>query len=114
MVVKSIMEESNKNYAIILEPVGGLARERRDAAQDLIESRGYSIYDSPDNFARSLRNCLRSANDVDVSQFMLGTCLILMSVCQAAWFPKNWADDQILKDLYLFAFKYGMTLIVEK
>lgn len=114
MVVKNIMEESNKQYAIIFEPSGGLTRERRDVAQDLIESRGYSIYDSPDNFARGLRYNLRLANDANVSQFMLGTCLILMSVCQAVWFPKDWADDQILKDLYLFAFKYGMTLIVEK
>lgn len=114
MVVKSIMEESNKNYAIILEPVGGLARERRDVAQDLVESRGYSIYDSPDNFARGLRYNLRLADDANILQFTLGASLILMSVCQAVWFPKDWADDQLLKDLYLFAFKYGMTLIVEK
>lgn len=108
------MGDSCKHYVIIFEPIGGLSEDRRNVAQDLVESRGYTIYDSPDNFARSLRNSLRLANDANVSQFMLGTCLILMSVCQAAWFPKNWADDQILKDLYLFAFKYGMTLIVEK
>lgn len=108
------MDDSWKHYAIIFEPIGGLSEDRRNAAQDLVESRGYTIYDSPDNFARSLRNSLRLADDANVSQFMLGTCLILMSVCQAAWFPKNWADDQLLKDLYLFAFKYGMTLIVEK
>lgn len=108
------MDDSCKHYAIIFEPIGGLSEDRRNAAQDLVESRGYTIYDSPDNFARSLRNSLRLADDANVSQFMLGTCLILMSVCQAAWFPKNWADDQLLKDLYLFAFKYGMTLIVEK
>lgn len=114
MVVKSIMEESNKHYAIIFEPIGGLTKECRDAAQDLVESRGYTVYDVPNNFARSLRDSLRLADDANIPQFTLGTCLILMSVCQAAWFPKNWADDQLLRDLYLFAFKYGMTLIVEK
>lgn len=109
-----MMENSDKHYAILFEPVGGLSDDRMIAAQDLIESRGYVIYDSPDNFARNLRNGLRLANDANVSQFMLGASLILMSVCQAVWFPKDWADDQLLKDLYLFAFKYGMTLIVEK
>lgn len=108
------MDEFCKHYAIIFEPISGLAEDRKNAAQDLIESRGYTIYDKPDNFARNLRNGLRLANDANVSQFMLGACLVLMSVCQAAWFPKDWTDDQILKDLYLFAFKYGMTLIVEK
>ncbi len=108
------MEESNNHYAILFEPTDGMSMERRNAAQDLIESRGYTIYDNPDNFARGLRNSIRLATDANISQFMLGTSLILMSVCQAAWFPKDWADDHILKDLYLFAFKYGMTLIVEK
>lgn len=108
------MEGSEKQYAVLFEPAGGLSDYRLTAAQDLIESRGYTIYDNPDNFARSLRNSLRWASDSNVSQFVLGASLVLMSVCKAAWFPKNWQDDQLLKDLYLFAFKYGMTLIVEK
>lgn len=101
-------------YAIICQPLINFSKERYEKAVARLEDEGYVVRDWPDKVVDRIRNELSGAAEVHGSQFLLGVTIMLASVCTAAYFPKDWMDDDFLKDLYLIAFKYGMTLVVEK
>lgn len=100
------------HYAMICTPSNGMTTEAYDAAKKVMEEKGYRIYDRPNEFAIALRESFTtSVGEIHLAEFLLGSSILLMSVCDAVYFPKGWEDDSLSKDLYLIAFKYGLTIV---
>lgn len=109
------MGDSKKRYAYICQPSKKFDEDRYDEAVKRIEDEGYIVY-QPDEHFKSFKDLMSGSGveTISLPQFILGLSTLLMSGCQAAFFPKDWEEDPILKDLYLIAFKYGMILIMER
>ena len=102
------------HYAALISPKIPMTTDRYKAALRHISSEGYVLRELEEGVFERIREMLSGSDEIHLQQFTCGVMMVLMSTCSAAWFPKEWETDPLLKDLHLLAFKYGMTILVEK
>lgn len=101
-------------YALIISVRSGSDDEWTAKSAKIMEERGYVIKEWPSNMVRRLRAELSGANDVNLEQFLFGMYVLLMSACQAIYLPKDYMDDNFMKNLQFVAFRYGMDIVIEE
>lgn len=106
-------ENVTKRYAYICQPLNKFTAQRYKAIAKQLSEDGYDVLETDEHFS-NFKDMMIGFETLSSQQFVLGVSIVLMSACQAVFFPKKWEDDPLLKDLYLIAFKYGMHIVVER
>lgn len=106
-----------KKLAFISQPMRGKSdaeiRETRERATAALEAAGYTVVDSFFSYEWNNREVLAGDGVQNIPLFFLAKSLATMSMCDTAYFCKDWDTARGCRVEHEVAGVYGMTMLYE-